>query len=190
MQKNGQNKLGSFFILPLFLIHFGASLARGDPSKFTHSNRTLESLLCPRGKRHSNPAAEITVSAEKKNQTRQLLVIHKRGGRQPEVLLPKVNSIQSIPCQFLNCIHFENILATLLSHNPPMPEKNSKARNSRDFFGRVQSPKPKMMNAWIMLNHMMQMNMSPEIRITTVLPGIWGTCIIFNEWIARHKKLV
>lgn len=66
MQKNGQNKLGSFFILPLFLIHFGASLARGDPSKFTHSNRTLESLLCPRGKRHSNPAAEITVSAEKK----------------------------------------------------------------------------------------------------------------------------
>lgn len=136
------------------------------------------------------PQLKSPFQPKKKNQTRQLLVIHKRGGRQPEVLLPKVNSIQSIPCQFLNCIHFENILATLLSHNPPMPEKNSKARNSRDFFGRVQSPKPKMMNAWIMLNHMMQMNMSPEIRITTVLPGIWGTCIIFNEWIARHKKLV
>lgn len=66
-KKNGQNKLGSFFILPLFLIHFGASLARGDPSKFTHSNWTLESLLCPRGKRHSNRAAEISFSNKKKH---------------------------------------------------------------------------------------------------------------------------
>ncbi len=83
--------------------------------------------------------------------------------------------------------HFEILFfSTLLSHNPPMPEKNSKARNSRDFFGRVQSPEPKMRNPWIKSHHMMSMNMNPEI--ITVLPGNMRDLYCF-QWITIQTKL-